>query len=103
MNKFAIVGIGGKQVRVEVGDIITTEKIGGEPGTQVRLKRIFLTEAEVGEPLVEKAFVSAEILKTEKAPKVRVFKMKSRKRMRSERGHRQLKTTLKILAIEGLG
>lgn len=100
MDQFAIVGLGGKQVRVQAGDVIETEKIAGEAGAKVKLNRVFLTEEKIGTPLLEEAFVTGEIMETKKAAKVRVFKMKPRKRMRKDKGHRQLKTKLKILEIK---
>jgi large subunit ribosomal protein L21 len=104
MNKFAIVGIGGKQFRVAEGDSITTEKI-GEEGKTIKLNHVFLIEdgkeSKIGNPLVENASVEAKVISTAKGDKVRVFKMKPRKRKRSEKGHRQWETKLEILKING--
>jgi len=104
MNKFAIVGIGGKQFRVAEGDTITTEKV-GEEGKTVKLNHVFLIsdgkESKIGTPLVEGASVEAKVVSIKKAAKVRVFKMKPRARFRSEHGHRQWEATLAILKING--
>ena len=43
-QKFAIVGIGGKQFRVKVGDTITTEKVAAEAGKTISLNHIFLLD-----------------------------------------------------------
>ncbi|MDD3066807.1 MAG: 50S ribosomal protein L21 [Candidatus Gracilibacteria bacterium] len=104
MNKFAIVGIGGKQFRVAEGDTITTEKV-GEEGKTVKLNHVFLisdgAESKIGTPLVEGASVEAKVVSIKKAAKVRVFKMKPRARSRSEHGHRQWEATISILKING--
>lgn len=104
MNKFAIVGIGGKQFRVAEGDIVTAEKI-GEEGKIVKLNHVFLisdgTESKIGDPLVSGASVEAKIISVKKGDKVRVFKMKPRARFRSERGHRQWEAKLQVIKING--
>lgn len=105
MNKFAIVGIGGKQYSVKEGDQITVEKIAKEPNETIKLNHVFLIadgeKVEIGTPLLEKASIEAKVIETKKGDKVRVFKMKRRKRYRKERGHRQIETKIEIVKIVG--
>lgn len=104
MSKFAIIGIGGKQFRVAEGDTVQTEKV-GEEGKTVKLNHVFLVsdgkDTKIGTPLVEGATIEAKVLEIKKGDKVRVFKMKQRKRYRSEHGHRQWGAKLEIVKIKG--
>ena len=82
--------------------MLEIEKIEGEAGTTLTITEVYAitgSTPKVGTPLVEGARVTAEILDTKKTDKVRVFKMKKRKRYRVERGHRQIKTTIKITKV----
>lgn len=103
MSHFAIIGVGGKQYRVAAGDTITTEKIDAEVGATVKLQHVFLigggAEARVGTPIVAGAHVEAKVLEIGKGDKVRVYKMRRRKRTRTERGHRQMFARLEITKI----
>ncbi|MBU1089928.1 50S ribosomal protein L21 [Patescibacteria group bacterium] len=114
MNKFAIIGIGGKQFRVTEGDVVQTEKIGEEgllseasakEGKTVKLNHVFLVadgeDVKIGAPLVEGASVEAKVLEVKKGAKIRVFKMKPRKRYRREKGHRQWEAKIEIVKING--
>jgi large subunit ribosomal protein L21 len=102
MSKFAIIGVGGKQYRVAEGDTIQTELV-AEAGKTIKLGHVFLVadgvSPRVGSPLVDGATVEAKVLATGKADKIRVFKMKRRKRTRTERGHRQPFAKLEITKI----
>ena len=103
MNTFAIIGVGGKQLRVAEGDTVVTEKVSDQVGEKLTLQHVFLVShggtVKVGAPLVTGAHVEAEVLSTGRTDKVRVFKMKRRKRLRINRTHRQSFITLKILKI----
>ena len=100
---FAVVDLGGSQVKVEEGDQIRVDTMAGEPGDKVTLDKVLLVgqdgDTKVGTPSVEGASVEASILDHGKADKVRVFKMKRRKGYRRHNGHRQPYTELKIEKI----
>jgi len=100
---YAIVETGGKQHRISVGDVISVEKIPGEPGASVELDRVLAIgsgeEMMVGNPYVENAKVIASIVSQERAKKVIVFKKKRRKNYRRTKGHRQYLTRLKIVEV----
>lgn len=100
---FAVVDLGGSQVRVEEGDRVRVNTISGEPGDKVTLDNVLLVgqdgDTKVGTPKVEGATVEASILEHGKAKKIKVFKMKRRKGYRRTNGHRQPFTELKIEKI----
>ena len=62
---YAVVRTGGKQVRVEPGDVVSVELLEGEPGQRIELTDVLLVGGEgdlkVGTPTVEGAKVLAEI------------------------------------------
>ena len=100
---FAVVDLGGSQVKVEEGDRIRVNTIPGEPGEKVTLENVLMVGAEgdmrIGTPRVEGASVEASILDQGKAKKIRVFKMKRRKGYRRTNGHRQPYTDIQINKI----
>ncbi len=105
---FAVIRTGGKQYKVAKDDIITVEKLLGEPGEKVQLGDVLMLGEEgkaptVGTPLVEKASVTAEVLEQGRGDKVIVFKKKRRHNYRRTKGHRQEQTTLKVLEVSANG
>jgi len=105
---FAVIRTGGKQYKVAKNDIITVEKLLGEPGEKVQLGDVLMLGEEgkaptVGTPLVQKAAVTAEIVEQGKGDKVIVFKKKRRHNYRRTKGHRQEQTTLKVLEVSATG
>jgi len=97
---YAIVETGGKQYRVQRGQIIDVERLPVEVGQQVELDKVLLVaddgEVTVGQPIVEGAKVRATVLRHDKARKIIVFKYKPKKRYRRKTGHRQHFTRLRI-------
>ncbi len=94
---------GGKQVRVQQGDVVDVERLAGEPGDTVELSEVLLVGGEplrIGTPLVEGARVMAKIEGAASGPKLRIFKHKRRKRYRLRQGHRQHYTRVVIESIE---
>ena len=100
---FAVVRTGGKQLRVEPGDVVRVERLDGQPGDQIALEDVLMVggdQVTVGTPRVEGARVMATIEGEGRGPKIKVFKMKRRKRYRLTQGHRQTYTCLRIDSIE---
>ncbi|MBX6752813.1 50S ribosomal protein L21 [Thermorudis peleae] len=101
---YAIVQTGGKQYRVQAGDVLDVEKLEAEPGSEVTLEQVLLVGgeggAQVGRPYVPGARVIAEVVDQIKGPKLIVFKMKPKTRYRRKNGHRQRLTRLKIKEIQ---
>ena len=100
---FAVIKTGGKQYKVANDDVITVEKLAGEPGAPVDIGEVLLVGDEkdqtVGAPLVEGATVAAEVVEQKRDNKIIVFKKKRRKNYRRKNGHRQEVTVLKIIDI----
>ena len=101
---YAIVTTGGKQYRVEPGQILRVERLPGEVGASVELTEVNLVHSDqgfaVGQPTVEKARVTGEIVRQGRSRSIMVFKKKRRKNYRRTRGHRQAFTQLRITGIE---
>ncbi len=102
---FAVVKTGGKQYRVQEGDVVRVEKLDGEVGKNVTLDEVLMVGDEkavtVGEPVVKGAKVTAEVLDQRKDKKIVVFKKKRRHNYRRKKGHRQEITVLRVTKIAG--
>lgn len=100
---FAVIRTGGKQYRVQEGDILEVEKLQKKEGQKVVFKEVLLIEdgesVLLGSPLVEKAQVKAEVVEDFKDEKIVIFKKKRRKQYRRTAGHRQELTRVKIEQI----
>ena len=99
---YAIIKTGGKQYTVQVGDEIFVEKLDVEAGEKVDFTSVLAVSTEEGLQLgdaVENAKVVASVVKNGKAPKVIIFKYKSKKDYRKKQGHRQPYTKVKIESI----
>jgi len=101
---YAVVATGGKQYKVEEGDILRVEQIAGDVGTDVAFDRILIfsdgENVKVGQPEVDGVTVHGQIVAQGKSKKVLVFKYKRRKRYRRKQGHRQPFTAVRIDRIE---
>jgi large subunit ribosomal protein L21 len=101
---YAVVSTGGKQYKVQEGEILRIEKIPGDVGSAVTFDRVLLVgdgdDISVGQPVLGKAAVKGRIVEQGKAKKLLVFKYKRRKRYRRKQGHRQPFTAVKIDRIE---
>ncbi len=97
---YAVLSTGGKQYKVEEGDVVRIEKISGEVGTPVSFDKVLMLSngenVQVGTPLLEGISVNGHIVEQDKARKILVFKYKRRKRYRRKQGHRQPYTAVKI-------
>lgn len=99
---YAIIRTGGKQYKVQPGDVLKVEKLPKELGDEFDIEDVLLVGGEktfVGHPQVENAKVTVVVTKQAKAPKVIVFKKKRRQGYRRMQGHRQLYTELFVKAI----
>ena len=97
---FAVIRTGGKQYKVAKDDVITVEKLAGEPGATLTLEDVLL----VGEGAEAKtkpagAQVTCEVLRQVKAEKVVIFKKRRRHNYRRKNGHRQPQTVLRVTGI----
>ncbi|MCF8032746.1 MAG: 50S ribosomal protein L21 [Desulfarculaceae bacterium] len=97
---YAVIATGGKQYKVEAGQVLRLEKLAGEVGETVELAPVLMLGGEgeptIGQPYVEGASIKATILEQGKAKKITVFKKKRRKGYQVKRGHRQHFTAVRI-------
>lgn len=100
---YAIIETGGKQYKVEQGDMVSVEKLGAEVGDAVAFDKVLAVSDEsglkVGTPYLEGTAVTGEVVENGKGKKVIVFKYKPKKDSKSKQGHRQPYTMVEIKAI----
>ena len=99
---FAVIKTGGKQYRVQVGDVIYVEKMNAEVDSVVNFDVLLCGEGDqvtVGTPVVEGAKVEGKVLAQGKGDKIVVFKFKAKKGYRRTNGHRQPFTKVEITNI----
>ena len=103
---YAIVETGGKQYRVQPGDVISVELLDVVPGQDVELSRVLFIShdngSRVGTPVIEGCSVKATCVDEVKGPKVVSVKYKQRKNIRRKFGHRQRYSQLRIVDIIGV-
>jgi large subunit ribosomal protein L21 len=101
---YAIVRSGGKQYRVEEGALVSVDTVAGKVGDTVTLGDILVIadgdDVKAGQPALDGAKVTAEIVAHGKGPKIQVLRYKNKTRQRRSRGHRQSETTIRITKIE---
>jgi len=100
---YAIIRTGGKQYRVEPGEVVRLELLDAEVGASVTLDDVLLVggdDIRVGAPRLENAAVVGTVVEQGRDRKVRVFKHKRRKQYRRTKGHRQSFTAVKIERVE---
>lgn len=102
---YAIIKTGGKQHKVQEGDIVHIEKLAEEVGNQVEFNEVLLvangSDVKVGAPVIDAAKVTAEVVEQFRGEKVKIIKFKRRKHHMKRQGHRQYLTAVKITKIEG--
>lgn len=101
---YAIIRTGGKQYRVEPGDVIRVETLPGDVGSDVQFPEVLLRQNDaglaVGAPLVSDARVSGVIVSQDREAKILVYKKKRRKNYRRRQGHRQNVTAVRVVAVD---
>lgn len=100
---YAVFESGGKQHRVEEGQVIKLELIDAEQGAAIDFDKVLLVangeDIKIGQPYVEGGKVSAEIVSHGRHKKVTIVKFHRRKHHRKQAGHRQWYTEVKITGI----
>lgn len=100
---FAVMKTGGKQYKVQSGDVLRVEKLAADAGEKVQFNEILMLGGDtvvVGAPLVSGAAVQAEVVDQVKADKVINFVKRRRKHSsKRTRGHRQKLTLVRVLDI----
>lgn len=104
---YAVIKTGGKQYRVQAGDVLVVEKLAGDAGAEISFGEVLMLgdgdAFEVGAPLIDGAAVTATLIETRKADKIKVFKKIRRQGYRRTQGHRQAETVLRVTGIAGAG
>ena len=100
---YAVIKTGGKQYRVQQGDVIFVEKLDAQADEAVTFDEVLLVgdadQSKVGTPVVEGAKVEGKVLAQVKSRKIVVYKYKAKKNERKKQGHRQPYTKVEITAI----
>ena len=100
---FAVIESGGKQHRVQEGEVLRLEKLEVAAGDDVTFEKVLMVgegdDVAVGTPFVDGGRVTAEVLGHGKADKVTVIKFKRRKNYHRKRGHRQPYTEVRVTGI----
>lgn len=99
---YAIVKTGGKQYKVAVDDVLTVEKINGEPGAKITFPALLLVDgADVitDADALAAATVSATVVEHTKGPKIRIHKFKNKTGYHKRQGHRQPLTKVQVTGI----
>lgn len=100
---FAVIETGGKQYKVQYGDVIYVEKLNAADEETVEFPVIVFSDengTKTGKPYVEGAVVTGKVVKTGKAKKITVFTYKPKKNSKRKMGHRQPYTKVQIEAIK---
>ncbi|OLT06959.1 50S ribosomal protein L21 [Pseudonocardia sp. CNS-004] len=99
---YAIVKTGGKQYKVAVDDVVTVEKIDGEPGAAVSLPAVLLVDGDdvtTDSAALAAASVTATVVEHTKGPKIRIHKFKNKTGYHKRQGHRQPLTKVQVTGI----
>jgi large subunit ribosomal protein L21 len=104
---YAIIETGGKQYKVQEGDVFNVEKVPIKEGETFEATHVLaVVDGEkvfLGTPYVEGASVSLNVLEHGKGEKILIFKHKAKKHYRKTRGHRQpfTKVVVEKIVVNG--
>lgn len=100
---YAVIQTGGKQYRVQQGDVIFIEKLDRLAGDTVTFDEVLLVtkdgQSTIGAPTVAGAKVEGKVLSQVKGQKIVVYKYKAKKNERKKQGHRQPYTKVEITSV----
>ena len=102
MEAYAVIETGGKQYRVQQGDVLDVELLAMDEGADVEFDALAVSdgsELTIGTPVVDGAKVQASVVGNLRGKKIYSFKKKRRKGYRRKIGHRQELTKIKVEAI----
>jgi len=104
---YAVIQTGGKQVRVQVGDVVRVEHLPGDVGSSVNFEQVLLVSDQdnrikLGSPTLDGCRVSGTVVEQGRAKKILLYTYKPRQNSNRRRGgHRQNYTAVKIDSIDG--
>mgnify|MGYP006287487689 CR=1 FL=1 len=100
---YAIIKTGGKQYKVEEGQVIKIEKLPVDEGENVEFDRVMAVsddeDVDFGRPYIDDAKVTGKVVEQGKNKKIIVLKYKPKRRYKKKMGHRQPYTKVKIESI----
>ena len=100
---YAVIATGGKQYRVEQGEVLRVEKLDAQEGDTIDFDQVLMMgngdDVNIGTPYIEGGKVSAEVRAHGRAKKIEIVKFKRRKHHRKQMGHRQSYTEIVIKEI----
>ncbi len=100
---FAVIETGGKQYKVQEGDVLFVEKLEVNEAEEIVLDKVLAYSdhegISVGTPLLEGVTVKASVIKHGKSKKITILRYKPKKNEKKKQGHRQPYTKLQITSI----
>ena len=99
---YAIVRAGGRQEKVEVGDVLVVDRVAGEPGSSVELPAVLVVDGSAvttDKAALDKVTVTAEIVDHRRGVKIDILKYKNKTGYRRRQGHRSELTAVKVTGI----
>ncbi|MCC8023638.1 MAG: 50S ribosomal protein L21 [Clostridiales bacterium] len=101
---YAVIKTGGKQYKVQSGDVLYIEKLDAQADSEITFDEVVAVGGDdglkVGTPFVEGACVKAKVMKNGKGKKITVFTYKPKKNEKRKMGHRQPYTKVEIAEIK---
>lgn len=99
---YAIVRAGGRQEKVEVGDVVVLDRVAGEVGSSLELPAVLVVDGATvtaDKAALGNVKVTAEILDHHRGPKIDILKYKNKTGYRRRQGHRSELTAVKVTDI----
>ncbi len=100
---YAVFQSGGKQHRVNEGQIVRLEKLEIETGHAVEFDKILMISygenIKIGVPFINGVKINAQVIAHGRGEKIKIVKFRRRKHYRKQQGHRQCFTDVKITSI----
>jgi large subunit ribosomal protein L21 len=100
---YAVVRAGGRQEKVEVGTIVTLDRIKADKDGNIELAAVLLVDGEKitsDASSLSKVKVTAEVLENLRGPKIVIQKFKNKTGYKKRQGHRQELTRVKVTGIK---
>ena len=100
---YAVVRAGGRQEKVEIGTIVTMDRIKADKNGNVTLAAVLLVDGDKitsDAKSLEKVTVTAEVLNDLRGPKIVIQKFKNKTGYKKRQGHRQDLTRVKVTGIK---
>jgi len=105
--KYAVIRTGGKQYKINEGDVIDVERLADSENKSVIFNEVLMISADddvrIGTPVLSGVTVKGTIVDNIRGEKIRVAKYKAKVRYRRVTGHRQALTRVKIDSIDTPG